>query len=249
MVVDVFIVVFGALIFSGIIIEPIGIALTVASWAYGILSIWLCTVEVLYLGGWKWLGIHKKIYKRVKFRVMDLIGILVGVGITCIWWFLGETWIVGDIILIAMWVCTIKIFKFTSLCMSFFTFCFTIIIELIFLIVVEAILHLSYNIEVINLFNNPFFFQVPTINPVPNLKCSWLFISSLVYPGMVLSYLHRFDRCRSSYVYYTIFLVGYFTGSMIWVIISAVSTFTLPFGIVSEPIILLIVILYANRRN
>ena len=113
----------------------------------------------------------------------------------------------------------------------------------------QVILDLSYNIELLNLFNNPFFLQIPTINPVPNQKCSWLFISSLVFPGIFLSYLYRFDKCRSSYVYYTIFLVGYTIGSLCWTFISIFSSFTLPLGIISEPILLITIVLYANRRN
>ena len=113
----------------------------------------------------------------------------------------------------------------------------------------QVVFNLSYNTELLNLFNNPFFLQIPTLNPVPNQKCSWLFISSLVYPGIVLAYLYRFDKCRSSSVYFFIFLAGYFIGSIIWTIVSVFSPFTLPFGTISEPTIIIIIILFSNRRN
>ena len=235
--------------FLGIILDALSIILVVLSWIYGTICIALCFIEAVFLTNAKWLKKYITLANRLHIRVMDIIGFFVGLGILLGWWFSNRNWIISDVITICIWVGTIKLFKFTSFKIATLTFTFTIVLELIFIVLMQVVFDRSYNTELLNLFNIPFFLQIPTINPVPNQKCSWLFISSLVYPGIVLSYLHRFDKCRSSNVYFIIFLVGYFLGSIVWTILCVISPFTLPFGIISEPITIVILILFSNRRN
>lgn len=66
---------------------------------------------------------------------------------------------------------------------------------------------------------------------------------------MFASYLLRFDKSRSSKVYFVMFMVGYAIGSIVWVILNLATPFILPFGIITEPVLLIVIVLFSNRRN
>lgn len=83
---------------------------------------------------------------------------------------------------------------------------------------------LNYNNLFLNSYNYPFELQMPTLNPVYNQKCSWMPITVLIFPGMLFSYLRRFDTCRSTKMYLIIGTVTFFIGGIAWMFISVVSS-------------------------
>jgi hypothetical protein len=91
----------------------------------------------------------------------------------------------------------------------------------------------SYNNIFLNDYNFPLQLQIPTINPVFDQKCAWLPISAIVYPGMMLSYLRRFDVTRNSNVYLITSTLLFFLGAIAWMFISIFNTFVFPFGLIS----------------
>ena len=70
---------------------------------------------------------------------------------------------------------------------------------------------------------------LPTINPVYGLKCSWLPISVTIFPGILLSYFHRFDNSRNTKIYLITSSIAFFFGAMIWITITSLSTVSFPF--------------------
>lgn len=72
---------------------------------------------------------------------------------------------------------------------------------------------------------------------------------SLVYPGMLLSYIRRFDHSRSSRVYTITFIVSFIVLSLVWSILNVVSPFIIPFNLMTIPVGLVIITLFSNRRN
>jgi hypothetical protein len=127
----------------------------------------------------------------------------------------------------------IKILKFTSLKIATIAFLATIILELIFIIIIYFTTSSSYNNIFLNDFNYPLELQIPTINPVYNQKCSWLPFTSIIYPGMLLSYLRRFDSSRNTKVYLITSVGLFFLGAIVWMFISIASPFVFPTGLVS----------------
>ncbi len=100
----------------------------------------------------------------------------------------------------------------------------------------------------LNNFNNPFLIQLPTINAVYNQKCSWLPVTSIMYFGMLMSYLRRFDSSRNTSVYVITVTVLFMVGSALWMVISVLSIHSWPLGIVTGPTVLVAVSLFAYKR-
>ena len=74
-------------------------------------------------------------------------------------------------------------------------------------------------------------------------------ISTVLFPGLVLSYFRRFDLSRSTYLYHLMGLGAFYVGSIIWMIIDLETVHSLPFAIISEPVTILIVCVQSVRRN
>ena len=68
-------------------------------------------------------------------------------------------------------------------------------------------------------------------------------------PGLVVSYFRRFDSSRSTNIYLIVGYLSYFLGSMAWIFIDLATIHSLPFPIISEPMMFLIVLFISWRRN
>ena len=178
-----------------IIAEIIGWILIVISWILGTIGIGLCIVEIFYATSIRCFRFYCKI-GNLRIRIMDIIGFLFGFGICFVWYFTDKNWIVSDFIFICIWISGIKLLKFTNLKIVTFTLTIMIVVSLIVLGVIEVALGISYNTNLFNHFNSPLFLQVPTISRLPNQKCSWIFLSALLFAGMFASYLYRYDKSR-----------------------------------------------------
>ena len=148
-----------------------------------------------------------------------------------------------------MVVAIIKIVKFTSLRNATISFVVLILIELVYSIVLYVVNDASYGRLFLNFYNYPFQLQVPTINPVFNLKCSWLPFTVIIFPGMLFSYLRRFDSSRNNKLYIIISVITFILGGIAWLFLSIVSPTNLPFGLVSEPCMVALIALFAYRRR
>lgn len=65
---------------------------------------------------------------------MDILGLLFGIGILCIWYFINMNWIISNFIYVCMFLCIIK---FGSLKMAFITFCSTAILNVLFIVLTQ----------------------------------------------------------------------------------------------------------------
>ena len=101
----------------------------------------------------------------------------------------------------------------------------------------------------INQINGIIMLQIPTINVVYGQKCSWISIISIAYQGIVLSYLRRFDTSRNTRIYYIIGVTVLSIGSLIWLLITLGSPINLPFGIITDPLTIILVFCFAYRRK
>ena len=111
------------------------------------------------------------------------------------------------------------------------------------------VIGLSYNNYVINLFQNPLMLTIPAITPQLYRQCAWLPITSVLFPGLILSFLRRFDLTRSTLVYLLIGLISFYVGSIAWMVVDMETVHALPFAIISEPVTLLVVMIQSTRRN
>lgn len=180
---------------------------------------------------------------------MDVIGIIVGIGFMCAWYFTGTNWIIGDFICLCILLTTIKIIKFGSLRIAIIAFAVTSILDVVFIILAQIMNGVYFNNAMLTVFNNPLFLVMPALVHYPNRCCSWFFLFSIAYPGIVLSYLYRYDCSRSSKVYSVLFFIFYTLCLVAWVILDLHAAFTLPFNILTVPFSLLAILLYSNRRG
>ena len=186
---------------------------------------------------------------KLKIRLMDVIGFIIGVGIVCAWYFSNKNWIISNIIYLMIFLSIIKFIKLDSLKMATLTFVCVAICNILFILLTQLVLHVYFNDIILYIFNNPLFIFCPCINFIPNQHCSWFFITSLTYPGILLSYLDRFDYSRSSKIYSIVFVVCFIVCSIIWIIVSGFVPFTLPFDLINSPICIILLCIFANRRD
>ena len=137
------------------------------SFTLGSLAVMFVTSELIYLVPCFALhrGIHLKVFT---FRYMDMIGLLLGIGLTTAWWLTSKNYIISDVIDICILVAIIKLIKFTSLKNAVILYITTSLLMIVFIVIIEVLLDTSYEERLQDTFYSPFLFVMPTLTPVPN---------------------------------------------------------------------------------
>ena len=146
-------------------------------------------------------------------------------------------------------VALMKLMKIKSLSIAINLLASLLVLEIIVGIFVHYVFKISYNNYIINLFQNPVMLVMPSITKELYRRCAWLPITAILFPGLVLSYLRRFDKTRGTYLYFIIGLISFYAGSVLWMVIDLETVHSLPFAIISEPVTIVIVLIYSTRRN
>jgi hypothetical protein len=146
-------------------------------------------------------------------------------------------------------VALMKLMKIKSLSIAINLLASLLVLEIMVGIFVHYVFKISYNNYIINLFQNPVMLVMPSITKELYRRCAWLPITAILFPGLVLSYLRRFDKTRGTYLYFIIGLISFYAGSVLWMVIDLETVHSLPFAIISEPVTILIVLIYSTRRN
>lgn len=181
----------------------------------GALGVGVCISEVIWLTNNK--NYQKKVYKFI--RVIDVISFSIGLLFIPLYWLLNGQWIINDIMAVCSTVALMKLLKIKSLSIAVKLLASLLVVEIIVGIFVHYVLKISYNNYIINLFQNPIMLVMPSITSELYRKCAWLPISAALFPGLLLSYLRRFDKSRGTYVYFLIGLGSFYFGSICWMII------------------------------
>lgn len=124
-------------------------------------------------------------------RWIDIISSLCGCMIIVLYWIFYQNWIITDIISICTIVASIKLFKLTSLKMAVVFLGSVLGVELVVSLIIHYSLQVSYNNLIINKYDSPIMVEIPSITPELFRKCAWLPATSLILPGLLLSYLRR----------------------------------------------------------
>lgn len=133
--------------------------------------------------------------KNVKFkylRPIDIVSLFVGILCTSAWWFTEKNWILNDVLSCCIIIASVQFFKFTSLRMTTHYFAGILIVEIIVALVLYFSYNQSYNIIILNNFNNPMEIQFPSITKAIDYKCSWLPITEIIFPAIFISYMRRY---------------------------------------------------------
>lgn len=163
---------------------------------------------------------------------MDVVGALIGLALCFGWWFSSKNWILSDIIALCMTIALIKAFKFVSFKIGFISY---VLLNIFFVLaaVLTSVLHKeNFVVYFLLSVNNPFQFQMPTIIPTYSQNCVFVSITSIFLPGLLVSYLRRFDRCRTTNIYLITTVSCYFFGSILWNFINIFSAYPIPFDLI-----------------
>lgn len=147
-------------------------------------------------------------------------------------WLTDGHWIINDILAVCSIIAFIKFLKLRKLYHGIILLSSLLLIEIFFGLFVHYFMEVSYNNLIISKFDSPILVTLPSITHELYRKCAWLPITALIFPGLFLSYLRRFDVSRSTYVYLLIGYVSFYIGSMLWMLIDLTTKHTLPFAII-----------------
>lgn len=211
----------------------------------GIPCIMLCWCEFFYCFRKRWVKFACCTKGNFTLRAMDVFGLLVGTGALIGWFFSNSNTIVSDIIFVFIYFALIKVIKFGSLKIALITLACSLVLSIVF-----VVLYTQMQVLVnLNFFSNPLFLMAPIWTRIPNQRCSWYFLVSMLYPGMLLAYLQRFDVNRSSLIYCPTFLICYGIFSIVWFIVGSSINIPLPYDVFTVPISMVLLVLFANRRG
>lgn len=221
------------------------ISLNISGSILGAIGVYVTTNELIWVLNTK----INNIFVWRKIRVLDIVSILTSIIVLIVYWSTGSSWIASDIMALCIIFGSIKLFRIDSLKMGTIFLFSVVLLETIGGLIIHYVLKVSYNNLIINDFNNPLLLQLPSITPELFRKCAWLPVLTVIQPGLVISYLRRFDVSRSTWLYLFIGYASQYAGSIAWMLIDISTVHTLPLGLISDPLMLLIVIVFAYKRN
>lgn len=230
-------------------------SLLIISAIMAILAVMACVVEGLWLTGWDWPRGQIRIKFlicfcfKLRFKLMYAIGLLVGAGFIAGWGFSGFNWIISDILYTALYIVLNKLVKLASLKTAFRLLLVSMALNISFALLSSLLLEIQINNTMLSIFNNPLFLFCPCISYTINQTCSWLFITSILFPGLLLSYLSRHDARHSSHFYSIVFVACFALSSILWVVALIWVPFTLPYDLVTSPLCMLVVCGVAGKKG
>jgi len=191
----------------------------VISWLVGIVAVGIVVLDVLYhflRHTFMSRGCH---LDKIPVRYIDVLSLLMGLAWLMIWWFTGKNWIVSDLVSICIVWSIVKVFKYTSLKIAIFAYLLFLSLQIVgFVLTIvqdnkDSVVFFLYTL------NSPFQFQMPVITPTYGISCTWISTTSIFLPGLLVAFLHRFDKSRATNIYIISSITAYFLGSVIWNII------------------------------
>lgn len=174
----------------------------------------VCVSEIIWLTHNK--NYLKKFYKKI--RIIDVISCYIGVLMVIVYWLLNGQWLINDVLATCTIVALIKLLKIRSLSTGVVLLGSLLLIEIMVGVFLHYVRKVSYNNWMINMFQSPIILVMPSITPELYRRCAWMPVSAVLFPGLVISYLRRFDKSRGTVVYFVIGLVSFYLGSICWMI-------------------------------
>lgn len=178
-------------------------------------------------------------------------------------WGVTDNWILSDIITLALFVAAISIFKVSKFKNCLILMIIQILADILWMVLFNYIFNKNYeeNQQYIDdkQYNDyfgskltlPMKIECVYIKPQYNLnsKCSWISVSNLIIPSLVISFFNRYDYYVNSYIYSFVSIVSYFLGIIIWVSVQSNITKIIPLSIYCYSIICILCGMLSIKRN
>lgn len=168
---------------------------------------------------------------------------------TLVWWFSSKNWIVSDIISLCMVISFIKAFKFVCFKVALTSYILMNIISVVGAVLTTLLHKQNFVVYFLLYVNNPFLLQMSIFTPSYSQNCVFISILSIFLPGLMVSYLRRFDRCRTTNIYLITTVTTYFVGSLLWNLINIFSNTPIPFDLIVQGIMIIAFSLFAFKRK
>lgn len=186
---------------------------------------------------------------KFNISVLGIICSLLSVGLLLVW-ILTDHYILTNVIALFIVFACFKIFKINSL-KNGAIFLLIVGIYEIFEDLFVDLMNLPVPID--NFFNSDFCYplklEIPTFNLFLTKRCSWLSITNLLFPGLFLSYFHRYDASKKIKIYFLMGFFGYFCGNAIWILVSFFAAYAHPLLLYTLPFMVGLCSLLAYKRN
>ncbi len=205
-------------------------------------------IEGFYFMRTGWLTIEKTVFK-LRFRVMDVLGFLFGCCLVGGWWAADRNWIYTDIMAIMLIIAIIKVFKFVSFKVALIAYLIMVAMYIAASVIIVFVYQNQYDSYTVALLRTPYQLKFPSFSEAYGQKCVWISITTVAFPGLLVSYLRRFDQSKSTIIYLLTAVVTYFIGSVCWYVANTLSYYSLPFDAFCEPIMIISFTLFAFKRK
>ncbi len=164
-------------------------------------------------------------------------------------WKLSEYFIITDLLALFIVFASFKILKINSLKKG------TIFLLIIgtYEILQEFVFKYWFESSIIRFTSSdfcfPLKFEIPNFGVFLTKRCSWLSVMTLIFPGLFLSYFHRYDSSKKIKVYFLMGYFGYLCGNGIWIFSSFIAAYSSPLLFYAFPFMIGFCSMLAYKRN
>ncbi|KAM3146053.1 hypothetical protein pb186bvf_001710 [Paramecium bursaria] len=184
-----------------------------------------------------------------KLRLCDILAFLITFGLILGYWITEKAWYLNDIISFCFIGGFIKLFKICSMKVSTIVLMSCMILDCAAGTLIHYTKEQSYDQLVQKNFNYPVELQIPLFTSIYEKKCAWISVFNVILPGLVLSYLIRFDLSKKRKLYSAIGFTLMLIGQIIYVAVQSVNKHTWPQSIFTYPILIFPILLLAFKRQ
>ena len=183
-----------------------------------------------------------------KITVGSIFIALISITLVIIWG-CYRYYIIADICAFAIVIFCLKIFQMSSIKRATLFIITEMLFELMWGFIINNAMNNSYDIFFSSALCIPIRVVIPTLNQFLHQNCTWMLVSSLIFPGLALCYLHKFDASKNIHIYFRIGFFAYIIGAALWVIVLCVSGQMVPLSFFGYPLILGFVMILSYLRN
>lgn len=216
------------------------------------------------------LFIRSKLYRpicslpklKLQINFFMILGSLIGLAII-IPWGITNNWILSDVIAIFILITVINLVKVRKLKNCLFFMVIQILADILWMLLFNYVFNKDFNDtqqysedkQYNDFFGSkltlPLKIECFYLNPQYNLntKCSWMGISNLIVPSLLISYVNRYDDYANASIYTIISFFAFFVSLFIWTIVQAHIDISVPFSVYCYPIMMVFIVILAFKRN
>ena len=191
-----------------------------------------------------------------------IIGALLGF-VFIIPWGITNDWVLSDIITIILFIAAINVLKVNKFKNGLFLLIMQIVIDIMWMIFFNYLFNRDYSTsqqyrddkQYNDFFGSqmtlPLKIECVFIKPEYNVnsKCSWISISNLIIPCLLISYFNRYDNYVNATIYSIMSILAYLIGIITWTVVQSKIDRIIPLSIYINTLMCLLCGLLAFKRN